>query len=152
MSCTTGPCLGEQGFPTQQYPASSYVTWSSWVWRGVIHWVRNRSINADVFDVLHRWIVAIKASIKKWLPLHQALQDYMNQPPEETRMWDTVDATILTALDNHLVRVYCYFMLWRIISHVMEPSVHISKVNWFYKCKSKWNRNKNTSLYHFSFP
>lgn len=33
-----------------------------------------------------RWIIAIKASIKKWLPLHQALQDYMNQPPEETRM------------------------------------------------------------------
>ncbi|XP_071321468.1 uncharacterized protein pdzph1 [Trachinotus anak] len=33
-----------------------------------------------------RWITAIKASIKKWLPLHQALQDYMNRPPEETRM------------------------------------------------------------------
>ncbi|KAI3361915.1 hypothetical protein L3Q82_012181 [Scortum barcoo] len=33
-----------------------------------------------------RWIIAIKASVKKWLPLHQALQDYMNQPPEETRM------------------------------------------------------------------
>ncbi|XP_044030763.1 uncharacterized protein pdzph1 isoform X2 [Siniperca chuatsi] len=33
-----------------------------------------------------RWIIAIKASIKKWLPLHQVLQDYMNQPPEETRM------------------------------------------------------------------
>ncbi|KAK2818769.1 hypothetical protein Q5P01_024330 [Channa striata] len=33
-----------------------------------------------------RWVVAIKASIKKWLPLHQALQDYMNQAPEETRM------------------------------------------------------------------
>lgn len=36
----------------------------------------------------YRWITAIKASIKKWLPLHQALQDYMNRPPEETRMWD----------------------------------------------------------------
>uniref|UniRef100_A0A668U4F7 PH domain-containing protein n=1 Tax=Oreochromis aureus TaxID=47969 RepID=A0A668U4F7_OREAU len=33
-----------------------------------------------------RWIIAIKASIKKWLPLHQALQHYMNGPPEETRM------------------------------------------------------------------
>lgn len=33
-----------------------------------------------------RWITAMKASIKKWLPLHQALQDYMNRPPEETRM------------------------------------------------------------------
>ncbi|KAG8011010.1 hypothetical protein GBF38_019950, partial [Nibea albiflora] len=33
-----------------------------------------------------RWIIAIKTSIKKWLPLHQALQDYMNRPPEETRM------------------------------------------------------------------
>uniref|UniRef100_A0A8C4IEA1 PDZ and pleckstrin homology domains 1 n=1 Tax=Dicentrarchus labrax TaxID=13489 RepID=A0A8C4IEA1_DICLA len=33
-----------------------------------------------------RWIMAIQASIKKWLPLHQALQDYMNRPPEETRM------------------------------------------------------------------
>lgn len=36
--------------------------------------------------VLSRWIISIKASIKKWLPLHQALQDYMSQPPEETRM------------------------------------------------------------------
>ncbi|XP_057674516.1 uncharacterized protein pdzph1 isoform X2 [Corythoichthys intestinalis] len=33
-----------------------------------------------------RWIVAFKASIKKWLPLRQALQDYMCQPPEATRM------------------------------------------------------------------
>ncbi|KAM7393429.1 hypothetical protein PAMA_008196 [Pampus argenteus] len=37
-------------------------------------------------DENKRWIVAIKASIKKWLPLHQALQDYMNRPAEETRM------------------------------------------------------------------
>uniref|UniRef100_A0A3Q3ILY3 PH domain-containing protein n=1 Tax=Monopterus albus TaxID=43700 RepID=A0A3Q3ILY3_MONAL len=34
----------------------------------------------------NKWIIAIKASIKNWLPLHQALQDYMNRPPEETRM------------------------------------------------------------------
>lgn len=33
-----------------------------------------------------RWIIAIKASVKKWLPLHRALHDYMNGPPEETRM------------------------------------------------------------------
>ncbi|XP_041667718.1 uncharacterized protein pdzph1 [Cheilinus undulatus] len=33
-----------------------------------------------------RWIIALKASIKKWLPLHRALQDYMNRLPEETRM------------------------------------------------------------------
>ncbi|XP_029920965.1 uncharacterized protein pdzph1 isoform X2 [Myripristis murdjan] len=33
-----------------------------------------------------RWIVAIKTSINKWLPLHQAIQDYMSRPPEETRM------------------------------------------------------------------
>ncbi|XP_055009768.1 uncharacterized protein pdzph1 [Boleophthalmus pectinirostris] len=33
-----------------------------------------------------RWLAAIKASIKKWLPLHQALQDYNNHAPEETRM------------------------------------------------------------------
>ncbi|XP_029023963.1 uncharacterized protein pdzph1 [Betta splendens] len=33
-----------------------------------------------------RWMVALTASIKKWLPLHQALQDYMNRAPEETRM------------------------------------------------------------------
>ncbi|CAJ1070970.1 uncharacterized protein pdzph1 [Xyrichtys novacula] len=33
-----------------------------------------------------RWIIALKASIKKWLPLHQALLDYMNRLPEETRM------------------------------------------------------------------
>lgn len=39
---------------------------------------------------LYRWILAIKASIKKWLPLHQALQDYMSRPHEETRMWDAV--------------------------------------------------------------
>ncbi|XP_058581495.1 uncharacterized protein LOC131509616 isoform X1 [Neofelis nebulosa] len=33
-----------------------------------------------------RWITALKASIKKWLPLHQAIQDFMNRPLEETRM------------------------------------------------------------------
>ncbi|KAF7701340.1 hypothetical protein HF521_002505 [Silurus meridionalis] len=33
-----------------------------------------------------RWIRAIKTSIGKWLPLHQALQDYMSRPPEETKM------------------------------------------------------------------
>ncbi|KAM7025969.1 uncharacterized protein M8220_016702 [Acridotheres tristis] len=33
-----------------------------------------------------RWIAALKASINKWLPLHQAIQDFMNRPLEETRM------------------------------------------------------------------
>ncbi|XP_015221469.2 uncharacterized protein pdzph1 [Lepisosteus oculatus] len=33
-----------------------------------------------------RWILALRASINKWLPLHQAIQDFMNRPPEETRM------------------------------------------------------------------
>ncbi|XP_077027132.1 uncharacterized protein LOC129133762 isoform X2 [Agelaius phoeniceus] len=33
-----------------------------------------------------RWITALKASINKWLPLHQAIQDFMNRPLEETRM------------------------------------------------------------------
>ncbi|XP_073770470.1 uncharacterized protein pdzph1 isoform X2 [Danio rerio] len=33
-----------------------------------------------------RWISAIKSSITKWLPLHQAIQDYMSRPAEETRM------------------------------------------------------------------
>ncbi|XP_054613548.1 uncharacterized protein pdzph1 isoform X3 [Dunckerocampus dactyliophorus] len=32
-----------------------------------------------------RWIVALKASIKKWLPLHRALQDNMNGSPEAPR-------------------------------------------------------------------
>ncbi|XP_069736511.1 uncharacterized protein [Phaenicophaeus curvirostris] len=33
-----------------------------------------------------RWITALKSSISKWLPLHQAIQDFMNRPLEETRM------------------------------------------------------------------
>ncbi|XP_078415378.1 uncharacterized protein pdzph1 [Cetorhinus maximus] len=33
-----------------------------------------------------RWIVALKASISKWLPLHQAIHDFMTNPPEQTRM------------------------------------------------------------------
>ncbi|XP_016377540.1 uncharacterized protein LOC107715841 [Sinocyclocheilus rhinocerous] len=33
-----------------------------------------------------RWISAIKSSTAKWLPLHQAIQDYMSRPSEETRM------------------------------------------------------------------
>ncbi|XP_077354070.1 uncharacterized protein pdzph1 isoform X2 [Festucalex cinctus] len=33
-----------------------------------------------------RWIIAFKTSINKWLPLHQALQNDMSQPPEATRM------------------------------------------------------------------
>lgn len=36
--------------------------------------------------IVNRWIGAIKTSIGKWLPLHQALQDYMSRPPEETKM------------------------------------------------------------------
>ncbi|CAG5867105.1 unnamed protein product [Menidia menidia] len=42
-------------------------------------WAENSAEN-------NRWMIAIKASVKKWLPLHQALQDYVNQLPEETRM------------------------------------------------------------------
>ncbi|XP_036029584.1 uncharacterized protein LOC118573395 [Onychomys torridus] len=33
-----------------------------------------------------RWITALKTSIKKWLPLDQAIQEFMNRPLEETRM------------------------------------------------------------------
>ncbi|XP_040841799.1 uncharacterized protein LOC121160217 [Ochotona curzoniae] len=33
-----------------------------------------------------RWITALRMSIKKWLPLQQAIQDFMNRPPEETKM------------------------------------------------------------------
>ncbi|XP_072453388.1 LOW QUALITY PROTEIN: uncharacterized protein [Notamacropus eugenii] len=33
-----------------------------------------------------RWITALKASIRKWLRLHQAIEDFMNWPVEETRM------------------------------------------------------------------
>ncbi|XP_035463141.1 uncharacterized protein pdzph1 isoform X1 [Scophthalmus maximus] len=33
-----------------------------------------------------RWIGALRASVQKWLPLHQALQELMNRPAEETRM------------------------------------------------------------------
>ncbi|KAE8635675.1 hypothetical protein XENTR_v10002706 [Xenopus tropicalis] len=33
-----------------------------------------------------RWITALKMSINKWLPLHQAIQDFMSRPLEETRM------------------------------------------------------------------
>ncbi|XP_013870561.1 uncharacterized protein pdzph1 isoform X2 [Austrofundulus limnaeus] len=41
---------------------------------------------AENFAENKRWISAIKASINKWLPLHQVLQEYMTPPPEETRM------------------------------------------------------------------
>ncbi|XP_041915822.1 uncharacterized protein pdzph1 [Alosa sapidissima] len=33
-----------------------------------------------------RWILALRATISKWVPLHRAIQDYMSKPPEETRM------------------------------------------------------------------
>ncbi|CAI5787191.1 homology domain-containing family A member 7 [Podarcis lilfordi] len=33
-----------------------------------------------------RWITALKASVSKWLPLNQAIQDFMNRPLEETKM------------------------------------------------------------------
>ncbi|XP_031824618.1 uncharacterized protein LOC105749259 isoform X1 [Sarcophilus harrisii] len=33
-----------------------------------------------------RWITALKASIRKWLPLQQAIEDFINRPLEETRM------------------------------------------------------------------
>ncbi|XP_034955921.2 uncharacterized protein LOC118076873 [Zootoca vivipara] len=33
-----------------------------------------------------RWITALGASVSKWLPLNQAIQDFMNRPLEETKM------------------------------------------------------------------
>ncbi|XP_053889178.1 uncharacterized protein LOC128839862 isoform X1 [Malaclemys terrapin pileata] len=33
-----------------------------------------------------RWITALKTSINKWVTLHQAIQDFMNRPLEETKM------------------------------------------------------------------
>uniref|UniRef100_A0A8C8S6I0 Uncharacterized protein n=1 Tax=Pelusios castaneus TaxID=367368 RepID=A0A8C8S6I0_9SAUR len=33
-----------------------------------------------------RWITALKISISKWVTLHQAIQDFMNRPLEETKM------------------------------------------------------------------
>ncbi|XP_036998533.2 uncharacterized protein LOC119047244 [Artibeus jamaicensis] len=33
-----------------------------------------------------RWITALQTSIKKWLPLHQAIEDFISGPLEETRM------------------------------------------------------------------
>ncbi|XP_037339701.2 uncharacterized protein pdzph1 [Pungitius pungitius] len=50
----------------------------------------------DEFKVFHlcaenphenkRWIIALKASIMKWLPSRSAFHEYMNRPLEETRM------------------------------------------------------------------
>uniref|UniRef100_A0AAY4B5Z5 PDZ and pleckstrin homology domains 1 n=1 Tax=Denticeps clupeoides TaxID=299321 RepID=A0AAY4B5Z5_9TELE len=33
-----------------------------------------------------RWILAMKASLSKWVPLHQAIQDFIRRPAEETKM------------------------------------------------------------------
>ncbi|XP_077203840.1 uncharacterized protein LOC143842474 [Paroedura picta] len=33
-----------------------------------------------------RWITALRTSISQWLPLNQAIQEFMNRPLEETRM------------------------------------------------------------------
>ncbi|XP_048707340.1 uncharacterized protein LOC125637190 isoform X2 [Caretta caretta] len=33
-----------------------------------------------------RWITALKTSVNKWVTLHQAIQDFMNRPLEETKM------------------------------------------------------------------
>uniref|UniRef100_A0A8D0GDQ8 PH domain-containing protein n=1 Tax=Sphenodon punctatus TaxID=8508 RepID=A0A8D0GDQ8_SPHPU len=41
---------------------------------------------AETVNENKRWITALKTSISKWLPLHQAIQDFMNRPLEETRM------------------------------------------------------------------
>ncbi|KAM4615241.1 uncharacterized protein pdzph1 [Polymixia lowei] len=43
-------------------------------------------LSAEDTNENKRWIVAINASIGKWLPLRQAIQDYMNTSPEETKM------------------------------------------------------------------
>uniref|UniRef100_A0A8C0FER2 Pleckstrin homology domain-containing family A member 5 n=1 Tax=Bubo bubo TaxID=30461 RepID=A0A8C0FER2_BUBBB len=43
-------------------------------------------LSAENVNENKRWITALKASINKWLPLHQAIQDFMNRPLEETRM------------------------------------------------------------------
>ncbi|KAM8960259.1 uncharacterized protein RCH25_035970 [Pelodytes ibericus] len=43
-------------------------------------------LSAGIAAENKRWITALKISINKWLPLHQAIQDFMSRPPEETRM------------------------------------------------------------------
>lgn len=58
--------------------------------------IQNRCCHVDASDVLYRWIIAIKASLKKWLPLHLVIKEFRSRPSEETRMWDTV--WILTAV------------------------------------------------------
>lgn len=51
------------------------------------HMGETAGINIILFSSVFRWISAIKSSTAKWLPLHQAIQDYMSRPSEETRMW-----------------------------------------------------------------
>uniref|UniRef100_A0A8C6WA99 PH domain-containing protein n=1 Tax=Nannospalax galili TaxID=1026970 RepID=A0A8C6WA99_NANGA len=40
----------------------------------------------EEFKTLFLWITALKTSIKKWFPLDQAIQEFMNRPLEETQM------------------------------------------------------------------
>lgn len=51
------------------------------------HMGETAGINIILFSSVFRWISAIKSSTAKWPPLHQAIQDYMSRPSEETRMW-----------------------------------------------------------------
>ncbi|XP_060092551.1 uncharacterized protein LOC132570134 [Heteronotia binoei] len=44
-------------------------------------YLRAESVNEN-----KRWITALRTSVSKWLPLNQAIQDFMNRPLEETRM------------------------------------------------------------------
>ncbi|XP_052422552.1 uncharacterized protein LOC127965887 [Carassius gibelio] len=43
-------------------------------------------LSAENANENKRWISAIKSSTGKWLPLHQAIQNYMSRPSEEKRM------------------------------------------------------------------
>lgn len=54
-----------------------------------------------------RWITALKASINKWLPLHQAIQDFMNRPLEETRMWEESSVSPISVLHLKFHAISC---------------------------------------------
>lgn len=85
------------------------------MWGGVDWW---QWPHVDVCHAPFRWIMALKASIKKWLPLHQALQDYMNRLPEETRMWNAVNGCC-SHLEGHLCQ--------RDISALQKSNMSVNK-------------------------
>ncbi len=93
------------------------------------HMCETAGINIILFSSVFRWISAIKSSTAKWPPLHQAIQDYMSRPSEETRMWTRLItgqsgvSQQAQACSNHSMRISSFSLKIRSVNIVTNNNL-----------------------------